>query len=201
MSGNQLRIAISGKARTGKNTVADLIIKHLNLKESEYRIRAFADPMKQIIEVMFPNASKECLYGASELRSNVIEDFYRSDDGKLLTYRTALTDIGKKARQYNQNIWVYNFHKDLLAHTHVHAYVASDLRFINEFNYLKEQDFYLIRVLRDGTSVGTDVSETEQEQISDDKFDRVIHNDFSIETLSWEVLQTIYDARIKQNIV
>lgn len=210
MIGNrQLRIGLSGKAKTGKNTVADLIVTHLDLNRDEYRIRAFADPMKEIMKIMFPGADNECLYGASELREKVISNKFLNRDfhRKPLTYRSGLTDIGKYAREYNENIWIYNLDYDLnnwvpnidrtSSSRYKSAYIVSDCRFINEFNYLREQGFYLIRILRKGTNSGIDVSEVEQEQIPNESFDKVIHNDYSIDVLSEEVRQIINELCIK----
>jgi len=197
MIGNQIRVAISGKARSGKNLIAELLIKHLNLNINEYRIRAFADPMKEIVKIMFQNADNECLYGASQLRSNIIDTIYNDENNEYLTYRKALTDLGKQARKYNKDIWIYNFDYDLRKNTHMHAYVCSDARFLNEIEYLKDRQFYLIRVLRNGTDIGKDVSETEQDAIPDSVFDKVIHNDYSIEQFSEEVKQIVEELRIK----
>jgi hypothetical protein len=197
MTGNQIRIAISGRARTGKNTVAGLLIKYLNLQAGEYRVRAFADPMKEMIRIMFPKADKESLYGASQLRSNIIDYIYNDESNMPLTYRKVLTDIGKQARNYNNNIWIYNFDADFNMNTHTRAYICPDARFINEIEYLKKQYFYLIRVLRKGIEVGGDISEQEQGQIPDESFDKVIHNDFSIDVLSEEVKQIVEELQGK----
>src|SRR5271165_4803636 len=201
MVGNQIRIALSGKARVGKDTVAKLIIQHLKLDRYEYKIRAFADPMKEIIKIMFPNANDECLYGASELRGEIISDQFLNRDfhRKSLTYRNALTDIGRYAREYNENIWVSNLDYNLNNpfNKRKTAYIVSDCRFVNEFNYLRDNGFYLIRVLRKDIDRGFDVSEVEQEQISDESLDKVIYNDYSIEVLSEEVKQLVDKLRIK----
>lgn len=199
MTGNQIRIALSGKAKVGKDTVARLILRHLQLNRDECRIRAFADPMKEIIKIMFPNADDECLYGASELRGNVISDIFLNKDfhRKPLTYRNALTDIGKHAREYNENIWITNLDNDLERSYYKKIYIVSDCRFINEFNYLRNNGFYLIRVLRKGIDSGIDVSEVEQEQIPNESFDKVIHNDYSIDILSEEVRQLVEQLCIK----
>jgi dephospho-CoA kinase len=197
MTGNQIRVAISGKARSGKNLIAELLIEHLKLSQNEYRIRAFADPMKEIVKIMFPCADDECLYGASQLRSEIIDMIYHDEDARYLTYRKVLTDLGKQARKYNKNIWIHNFDYDLKKNAHARAYVCSDARFLNEIEYLKDRGFYLIRVLRNGTDIGKDVSETEQDTIPDSVFNKVIHNDYSIDQLSEEVKQIVDELRIK----
>jgi hypothetical protein len=91
---SQIRIALSGKQRVGKNTVASLIIKYLELKEQEYKLGAFADRIKETVSVMLPWARYDYLYGASELREKPIDNNLRNEDGTLLSHRQAITDIG-----------------------------------------------------------------------------------------------------------
>src|SRR5208283_2965011 len=113
------KIAISGKANTGKNTLANLlqdetckrddkvyIAKHgiVGLKNFYAKTMAFADPIKEIVMVMFPNANKECLYGPSKGRAELIPGAFKN--GEPVTYRQALFDIGTElGRGYNDKIW------------------------------------------------------------------------------------------------
>jgi hypothetical protein len=177
------KIAIFGNANSGKNTVAELIIKHLDLKKKDYKIVAFAEPMKAIIKIAIPSANEECLYGKSELRTEIIPGYYLDNNGEFLTHRKALTDLGAFFRKYNEQVWIkcldYDFKK-----SEKQCYIVSDGRFINEFNYLKGQGFILIKVKRNGLGIGTDVSETEQKLIPDESFDYIINNDKSLKKLS-----------------
>lgn len=182
------KIALSGKAKVGKNTVADLIKEKLANPEKTI-IAAFADPMKEIVMTMFPNYDHEALYGPSELRQNVIPDAYDAN-GLPLTYRQLLLDLGKFSRAYHPNIWANCFIETMKGALHPYAeienpevYIASDARFHNELNILKQNGFITIRVKRDAGFVINDVSETEQDMITDDKFDFIIQNDKSIDEL------------------
>jgi hypothetical protein len=184
MPGKQIKIAISGKARSGKNTLASLLVKNMGLDDTNSKLVALADPMKKIIELMFPEADSECLFGPSELRSKVINDNFIDANNKPLTYRQALIDLGAFGRKYNSDIWLSCLIGDAKKSTDKLAYVITDCRYINEYNYLKGSGFYCIRVLRDDHSKINDTSETEQDLIDNSGFDYIVYNNGSLEELS-----------------
>ena len=59
-----------------------------------------------MVKTMYPEASSECLWGASELRSIVISDKYKDINGNPLTYRQALIELGAYGRKHNKDIWL-----------------------------------------------------------------------------------------------
>lgn len=181
------KIAICGKANTGKNTLAGLLIDEIKaIGSNSYKCMAFADPIKEIVMTMFPRANRNCLYGPSQLRSESIPGAFK--DGKPLTYRQALIDVGTEVgRKYSDRIWLENF-------DHRYESVVSDLvivtdvRFRNEFDHLKEKGFFQIRLYRDtGAPEIQHISETGQASIRDDEFDYVLFNNKSLEDLKEEV--------------
>lgn len=184
------RIAISGKARAGKNTVAEMFVDYW--KKENNRIVALADPMKNIVKLMFPEAKSECLWGASELRSQIISEKYINAAGTSLTYREALIDLGAHGRKYHKNIWLNALVYDALKSEDTNAYIVSDVRFINEFTYLKESGFTMIRVLRDDSVKIDDISEKEQDAIKDSEFDYVIRNNETLRDLTDTVAEIAY---------
>jgi hypothetical protein len=187
MFGKQWKIAISGKARAGKNTIASLLVEHMNLDDTNSKIIALADPMKRIAKAIFPEARDECLFGPSELRSQIISNKYVDKMGNPLTHRQFLIDLGAFARLYNDNVWLHLLVEDARTSKDKLAYIVSDVRFINEFKFLKDSGFYMIRILRDESTNIDDISEIEQDSIPNSDFDRIIHNNYSLESLSLEV--------------
>jgi len=181
------KIAISGKANCGKNTVAEMLVDYLKYKNSKEKIVALADPMKRIVQMMFPEASDECLYGPSELRSQTISDKFKDKNNNVLTHRQALIDLGAFGRQYNSNIWLNCLVEDCNQSKDIDTYIVSDVRFINEFNYLKAAGFVMIRVLRIDSAKIDDVSEKEQDAIKDSEFDYVIENNKTLDDLRKDV--------------
>jgi len=173
------KIAICGKQNTGKNTLANLLgnlIAYKSKRDTE--IIAFADPIKEMIMKMFPLAESKCLWGPSGWRSNIIPNA-TDKKGNPLTYRQALIDIGSLGRQYNPDTWIYTFdartqnlQKELL--------VCPDVRFVNEYEYLKKNDFLVVKIVRDTISKSTDATETAQDQIKDEQFDYILNNNSTI---------------------
>ena len=177
-------IAISGKARSGKNTVASIIVERLRYPNDKVKVAALADPMKRIIQAMMPEASSECLFGASELRGEVIAgDKYKDRNGNPLTYRQALIDLGSFGRAFNPELWLNCLVEDANKSVDKWAYIISDVRMRNEFDFLKEAGFIMVRVRRKSIDTIDDISETEQDEITDDEFDYILNNDKEISDL------------------
>lgn len=183
-----IKIAISGQAQTGKNTLAQMIIDFTNpnsiFDPSYFKIVAVADPIKNIVMQMVPNADRECLWGQSELRSKLIPGDLKDLDGNHLTYRRALIDIGTLGRKYHTDIWLNALVQDAAKNESLKVYVASDVRFPNEIHYLKEHGFYMVRLKRLGIPQINDISETAQLEIPDSFFDDVIENDGPLSDLN-----------------
>ena len=190
------KIVFGGKAKSGKDTASRMLVGHLGLRDDEVDIWAIAQPMKEIIMKMCPDASRQCLFGPSELRSNVISEDLLDEMGKPLTYRQALLDLGKLGRRYNPDFWIRCLVKNIEASQDKTACLISDQRFSNEFEYLKKAGFFMIRMQRKNITKIDDISETEQDRIPNDAYDAVIQNDDSIEKLSARVKE-IAD-RLKQ---
>lgn len=203
------KIAICGRANTGKNTLAKLLEQEIyekinkewaakldsppaqNYTTFSWKSMAWADPIKEIVQIMFPHASKECLYGPSHLRAEPIAGAFKN--GKPLTYRQALIDIGTEVgRAYNDKIWLENFdarYEQLLLKGKPDLVVVTDTRFRNEFEHLKKKGFFQIRLYRETGTVSeiNHVSETNQNSILDEEFDYVLFNNKSLDELREEI--------------
>jgi hypothetical protein len=209
------KIAICGKANTGKNTLANLLYQELHYRDSvEFASRhpglslqaysgkfmAFADPIKEIVMTMFPRANKECLYGPSRLRSEAIPGAFKND--KPLTYRQALIDIGTEVgRSYSDKVWLENFdhryEQILVKKSPPNIIIVTDVRFRNEFDHLKDKGFFQIRLYREtGMAPIEHISETGQSSIKDEEFDYVLFNNKSLEDLKEEVKSQIIPRMI-----
>ena len=184
------KIAICGQANSGKNTTANLILQELAKKKNKdqliSKVIAFADPIKEIVLKMFPGAVKEFLYGRSELRSLKIPDAVDTN-GNSLTYRQSLIDIGTMGRKYNPNIWVNCFdktYKDIMVNNQIlssvgqetEALIVSDLRFREELDYLKKENFFIVKLLRNEVTIINHKSETDQLGFKNEEFSSIINN-------------------------
>jgi len=204
------KIAICGKANSGKNTVGKLLFKKLSETVFASKVdsvtglhlggigfhgmqyMAFADPIKEMIRIAYPELPKKYLYGSSKFRANHIPGAFKN--GIPLTVRQCLIDIGNDFGRANKSdIWLRNFDNrfNKLIKKNLSLVVVTDVRFRNEFDHLKSLGFYQIRLLRDSHLKIDDVSETNQDGISDDEFDYVCYNNSTIQNLETEVLKIV----------
>jgi hypothetical protein len=168
-----IKIAICGKARSGKNTLANLLSKYYN---GNVVVEAFANPIKQIALKIIPSIPREWLYGSSELRENIIP-------GTDKTVRDLLKELGKVGRSYDEDCWAKQLMRRVPWYMSANLLVVSDLRMPNELRYLKDDGFFLIKLKRDDVPRSEDISETAQDQIDESEFDAIIYNNQTIEDL------------------
>ena len=184
------KIAISGKLNSGKNTVAKFLSKYFKKKLGENnfktKIVAFADPIKQIAMLMFPNTEKKYWFGSSKLR----EEYIPFLNKKNLTYRKILLNLGKLGRSYNENLWLDILFSNIVKYnSKYNLLIVSDVRFKNEFDALNKNGFITIRICgkSDIDKLSTDISEIEQDNIKDNQFNFVINNKSSLKDLEYKV--------------
>lgn len=186
------KIAICGKANTGKNTLSKMLVKQLREHNNKYMsasYMAFADPIKEMVGIMFPELPRKFLYGSSKYRDEIVPGAFK--EGKLLTIRQLLIDLGTAGREYQPDIWLNNFDKRL-NEIYRSIVVVTDVRFRNEFEHLRNKEFYQIRLYRDtGQPEIQHISETGQQFIQDSEFNYVIKNNGSLNDLKTEISNCI----------
>jgi|SRR5208283_3652855 len=178
------KIAICGKANSGKNTLSKMLVKQLRKEKGKYisaYYLAFADPIKRMAMCMFPNVPRKYFFGSSQYRKTIIPGAFKN--GQPLTVRQVLLDLGTEVgRSYKDDIWLDNF--DIAFKSYKGITVVTDVRFKNEFNHLKGKGFQQIKLYRNTDEPGINhASETDQNAIPDSDFDFVIHNNQSLYNL------------------
>lgn len=165
-------IGLIGRARSGKDTVAGYLCRRHRFTQV-----AFADPMKEMLEVAFGNVN------------------FREGDREA-----PLPWLGKSPRQLMQTLgteWGRNqVHPDLwtlLTEQKVSAYtlanqslVISDVRFHNEADMLLKHGGELWQIQRDGAAVAEHISEQAQ---WDSYPTQTIENNGSLDALYLKVEQ------------
>lgn len=194
------KIAICGKANSGKNTVSKFIIKELrdkfkNDKALNCKYIAFADPIKAMIRVMFPTLPEKYITGSSKYRASIIPGAF-TKSGKPLTVRQLHIDLGTEiGRAYKETIWLEAFDCAFEKANQKDVVIVTDVRFKNEFDHLKKLGFYQIRLLRDDlaevASKSNHSSEVEQDTIRDEEFDFVLNNNKTLKDLKTEVAKIV----------
>jgi dephospho-CoA kinase len=117
-----MKVAVTGRMRTGKDTVADFFIKK-DRSQSLY----FGEGIKQVIQTYFPDKLKE---------------------GKP---RKIYQSVGQHFRTIDPDVWIKFLDKRYrkLLKYGAENFVVTDLRQPNEYSYLKDNGFIVIKVEAD----------------------------------------------------
>lgn len=171
-------IGLSGYARAGKNTVADLL-------PEGYRQVSFAEPMREAMLRLNPTIYQNDYQevdndGVMRLSDAINELGWQGAKEKLPEVRRLLqvfgTEVGRN--MFGENFWVEQAFKDVHVGDNV---VFTDVRFPNEAQAIIEHGGEVWRINRPGVIAhNAHASET---SLDDWKFHRVIENDGTIEQL------------------
>ncbi|WP_326792035.1 hypothetical protein OHA79_09545 [Streptomyces sp. NBC_00841] len=165
-------IALIGKARAGKDTVAaHLIAQH------QYTRVAFADPLKEMALAVDPIVvTDDDDLGVPGDRLSDVVNFWGWERAKdsLPEVRRILQHLGGAVREQDENFWLDQaLNKFWAARRWNLPVVVTDCRYKNEAEALRREGFMLVRITRPGTDPGNHASETELDCL---QCDRVIHN-------------------------
>lgn len=195
-----VKIALMGKMRSGKDTVAEMIEQEIRYEMPCERY-AFADGIKDILLDYF------------------LEDVIELDkQGKKP--RHYLQHIGQEFRKLNEGVWIGYLDKAIKANAHIHkeigypdrCVVITDVRQPNEHFYVKNLGYHIIKIVADDETRikrmeelnQIDDSTTEEMQHETEKYidslshDYVIYNDGSLESLKWRVKRVLKDIMAEE---
>lgn len=205
-------IALSGHSKSGKSLVATIIkmidtwnksqflqinypdikqfiITFLNNKSTvathgtTYVEVAFADCLKYVIALIF-NIDEPKLLWDQLFKETPNSLGLTNKEGHVYSYRELLQLIGTEVcRTINPDIWIKALFNTLSDNG---KYIISDVRFMNELKYCKENNAITIRINRNVKQLNHQ-SETELDNCND--FDHIINNNGTIEDLVDKVLQ------------
>ena len=172
-------IALCGRKRTGKDTVANYLCK-----EYDYKNVKFAEPLKTAVQAMFGftydqiENNKECVdkfWGVSP--RNALKFF--GCDIMQIEIQKLLPDVGRSF-----------FVKSLLSKYPNDMIVISDMRFLHEYNAIKEiENTLVIKIIRNSVDDGdTHISETELDMIEGDF---TINNNGDLDALEKQIKEIL----------
>jgi hypothetical protein len=171
-------IGIAGYARSGKDTIADYLVK-----ENGYEKISFSTPMKEAMYRLNPRITVNEVVNTA-LRVGV--DVYdweglkeRSPDIRGLLQRFG-TEVGRE--MFGEDFWVDYALNSIVDGTKV---VIADVRYPNEANAIKVLGGKVFRVERDG--VGPANGHASENALEGYEFDGTIHNWGTIEGLYSDV--------------
>lgn len=175
-------IALVGKKRTGKDTVAQYIVEKYG-----YTNAKFADPLKRAVKEFFNFTDRQI-----EIDKETVDPRWG------ITPRHAMQFIGCEVVQTQfqkilPEIGRMFFVKSLLSRYQKEAIVISDMRFVREYDVIRAlPDTLIIKIERPSVDDGdVHISETEVDDIHPEY---VIKNTGTVEDLL-EHVQTILDNR------
>ncbi|MDC3413922.1 AAA family ATPase [Terrihalobacillus insolitus] len=146
---NQIKIALTGKMRSGKDTVADYLVD-----KYEFTPFRFSEGIWATIRLLYPQAA------ASKEKP-----------------RRLLQEIGQKLRMVDENIWV-NYMFNEIERLGASLIVVTDLRQPNEYQALRENGFFIVRVKADeGVRLNRIMSENDNFTINDLHHETEMHLD------------------------
>lgn len=181
-------IGITGHSRHGKDSIADVLVSRYGFTK-----RSLADPMKQVMRIVFPTWTQEHLNGR-------LKDIVDPEYG--ISPRHALQTLGTEWAQ--QELSKYDSFKETtgrliwvrcLLQNNIDKLVVPDVRFPHEVDALREKGAIIIMVRRPGYPV--DMSHESEQAIETIKPDCVIRNGFGLEELADEVVKVCESIGIK----
>lgn len=170
-------IGLSGKKRSGKNTVAKLIATATSLRVKEF---AFADPLKQEV-------CRACNISRSVMEEN-------KDNFRLLLQGWG-TDFRRK--MCGDDYWIKSTERSLhkmVMNEEADIFVCTDLRFTNEADFLRKCGAVIVRVNRISP---TDDEHSSEVDLDGYKFDFVINNNSTLNALASDVRMLLHNLKIK----
>jgi adenosyl cobinamide kinase/adenosyl cobinamide phosphate guanylyltransferase len=189
-------IGISGKARSGKDTFAEMLAKELNKTSyPPYVMMAFANELKLKCQRDF-DLSYEQLWGDSkeELDKRYIKYETQVDMEPVVIYWTAreiMQNYGAFYRTIDRQFWVKNLFK-VIEEKEYKNVIITDVRYTNEADYILEQGGIVIRVERENKdAVHNDTHPSEVELDDYKKFTFTVVNNFTLEVLEKTAAETV----------
>jgi len=155
-------IGIAGKARSGKDTFAEFLLKEFEPHGIRFIKAAFADALKKLCMDSF-GLTTEQLYGnQKEISDKRYRNHYISPINCGLgltelpsgywTPREIMQAVGSFYRSIDYDYWVKQLDKTVKV-SELNNVIVTDIRHVNECRYIKDNDGLLIKVVREGTEV------------------------------------------------
>ena len=177
-------IGIGGNARPGKDTLGSYFVKILADQGIKAKTYSFANELKKSVDDFL-------------IREIGISAF-TEDEGEKKIIRPFLVFWGTDImRKINDNVWVEKI-EPLMYDSHVN--IITDLRFINELNWIKEHKGLSVLIKREGIEPANEYEKTNNEKISqevDSNFEMGNFKDEKlVELMANEILNSIVNKEI-----
>lgn len=185
-------IALCGAKGSGKDTVA-MKLAELYSHVATVKTVAFADPIKKMVQHIFDlDPSSEEQY--DKFKRTCVSISLPGYLTNTVDGRHVVREIGMLMRSYDEHQFVH-YVNATISRNPGWIWVVTDLRFDNEFEYLRRMGAFIVKLKRDNASGDGHITER---GFDDGSCDAVMHNDVPIQQLGPRVIET-FDRPIKEN--
>lgn len=180
-------IGIAGKARSGKDTIAKMIVSKVGGK-----VLKLAEPLKAAASAMTLEPYSKFEYGD---RSKEIE-------GLGISYRRLLQLLGTDVcRAISDDFWVNVLNKRILSETAngQDLFIISDVRFENEADYVRRNGGVVVHVKREQVGQENVPAHISEAGLEIKNGDYVIENNGTLGELEQKVVAFLEDIELMNN--
>lgn len=183
-------IGISGKIKSGKDTVKEIINKANN--GWIYKEVRFADGVKRcagIILNVTPSHFNDQSFKSSKIKDKVSESDYYEENWDDILVRDLLIGIGNGLREnIHPYIWTNMTFRNYYPECN---WIIPDVRYINEADTIIKHGGFIIRVNRKDCQYIDNEGETQLDNYKNFKY--IIDNNYTLEHLENQVIQILKD--------
>ena len=194
-------IGISGKARSGKDTFAEMLGVELNKTTyPPYMMMAFANELKLKCQEAF-DLTWEQLWGEDKEKPDEryrkpmkYHGGVRSDRDELpspyWTAREIMQDFGAFYRTIDSQFWIKHLFKVAEEKEYTNV-IVTDVRYINEADYIADSGDYVVRVERENKDAVHNEEHPSEVELDDYKrFDFTVINNWTLDHLKLAASET-----------
>ena len=169
-------IGLAGYARSGKDTVAQILVDNYKFKRV-----AFADKVREFVYAL--DLPMDPSFDESVTTKTVVNVNGWEKAKNFKTIRKTLQDVGLAAREvFGPDFWVKQAMREISPEDNI---VITDVRFPNEAEMVKKLNGQIWRVIRPGISaVNSHISEN---ALDNYEFDFDVYNDSTLTDLAMDV--------------
>jgi len=160
-------VGLSGKARSGKDSVADTCAALYG-----WRKMKLADPLKKMCREMFG------------LTLEHTDGHWKEDPVGTTTPRQLMINVGQLGRSVDPNFWIKRLQAELLQtpQAQMQTYVIADVRFKNEADWIKNHNGIMVRLERAIELRGGDIVDTSEMELDNyEGFDLKIGESWNVD--------------------
>ena len=175
-------VGISGKGRSGKDTLAEMLATELNKGAyPPYVMMAFANELKLKCQEAF-DLTWEQLWGDDKEKPD--ERYPKPDGSGFWTAREIMQEFGAFYRTIDKEFWIKHLYK-VAAEKEYTNVIITDVRYLNEADFIINGGGYVVRVERENKdTVHNEEHPSEVELDNYNKFDFTVINNWGLVELN-----------------